>query len=120
MEQQANYKELFERLEKAIDDATERLINVYTDCQVILEKCGERKNPFPEEAMERLDQFVETLRFQNELADDADYKKMYLTLFNAATNAIDFLNQQKYEQATEILISAQQNTEEVFLSAGET
>ena len=119
MEAQANYKELFERLEKAIDDATERLINVYTDCQVILEECGERKSPFSEESMARLDQFVESLRFQDELTDDADYKKMYLTLFNAATSAIDFLNQQKYDRAKETLIIAQQNTEELFLSAGD-
>lgn len=120
MEQQANYKELFERLEKAIDDATSCLINTYTDCQVILEESGERKNPFSQESMDRLDHFVKSLRFQDELADNADYKKMYLTMFNAATSAIDFLNQQKYDCAKETLILAQQYTEEVFLSAGET
>jgi len=120
MDAQANYKELFERLEKAIDDATERLINVYTDCQVILEECGERKSPFSEESMERLDRFVKSLRFEDEMTDDADYKKMYLVLFNAVTSANDYLDQQKYKRAKEALITAQQNTEEVFLSAGET
>ena len=56
----------------------------------------------------------------NEMTDDADYKRMYLVLFNAATSAIDYLDQQKYERAKETLITAQQNTEEAFLSAGET
>ena len=65
---QPNYKELFERMEKTIDDATTRLLDVYSDCQVILEDCGERESPFSKEA----------------------------------------------------LIIAQQDTEEIFLSAGET
>ena len=120
MDQQANYKELFERMEKAIDDVTTHLWDVYSDCQVILEECGERENPFPKESMERLDRFVKSLRFEDEMTDDADYKKMYLIMFNAATSAIDYLDQQKYKRAKEALITAQQNTEEVFLSAGET
>lgn len=119
MEQQVNYKELFERLENAIDDVTSRLLHVYSECQVILEECGERESPFSEESMEQLDKFAESLRFADEMADTADYKKMYLTLFNAATSAIDYLDQQKYERAKEALILAQQHTEEIFLSAGE-
>lgn len=117
---QPNYKELFERMEKTIDVVTTQLLNVYSECQVILEECGERESPFSEESMERLDKFVESLRFEDEMTDDADYKKMYLTLFNAATSAIDFLEQKKYERAKEALILAQQHTEEIFFSAGET
>ena len=120
MDQQANYKELFERMEKTIDVVTTQLLNVYSECQVILEECGERESPFSEESMERLDKFVESLRFEDEMTDDADYKKMYLTLFNAATSALDFLEQKKYERAKEALILAQQHTEEIFLSAEET
>ena len=118
--EQANYKALYERMEKTIDDVTSRLLHVYSECQVILEECGERESPFSEESMEQLDKFAESLRFADEMTDDADYKKMYLTLFNAATSAIDFLNQQKYDRAKETLILAQQDAEEVFLSAGET
>ena len=117
---QPNYKELFERMEKTIDVVTTQLLNVYSECQVILEECGERESPFSEESMERLDKFVESLRFEDEMTDDADYKKMYLTLFNAATSALDFLEQKKYERAKEALILAQQHTEEIFLSAEET
>ena len=118
--EQPNYKELFERMEKAIDDVTTRLLDVYNECQVILEDCGERESPFSKESAEKLDRFVNSLRFEEEMTDDADYKKMYLTLFNAATSALDFLNQQKYDRAKEALITAQQDTEEIFLSAGET
>ena len=119
MDRQINYKELFERMEQVVDDVTTRLLSVYSDCQVTLETCGERESPFSKDSIERLDRFVSSLRFEEEMTDDADYKKMYLTLFNAATSAIDFLNQQKFDRAKETLILAQQHTEELFLSAGE-
>ena len=119
MKQQAIYKELFNRMEQVVDEVTDRLLDIHSECLFILEECGERKSPFSQESMDRLDHFVKSLRFQDELADDADYKKMYLVLFNAATSAIDYLNQQKYDRAKEALIIAQQDTEEVFLSAGD-
>lgn len=119
MDQQANYKALFERMEEAVDDVTTRLLAVHSACQILLEDCGERKSTFSKEAEDRLSRFVESLRFEDEMADTADYKKMYLTLFNAATSAIDYLDQKKYDRARDALVLAQQDTEEVFIRAGE-
>lgn len=46
-----------------------------------------------------------------------DYKKMYLTLFNALTDAIEQLERADYGSAREILIRAQQQTEEIFIES---
>lgn len=43
------------------------------------------------------------------------YKKMYLTLFNAITDAIRAMEAEEYERAKRILIKAQQNTETLFI-----
>ena len=48
-----------------------------------------------------------------------DYKKMYLTLFNRITSAISHMEHMNYGQARELLLEAQKETEEMFLSAGE-
>ena len=53
------------------------------------------------------------------MTDDADYKKMYLTLFNAVTEAIHQIDRQYYSRAKELLITAQQEAEEIFISSGE-
>ena len=45
-----------------------------------------------------------------------DYKSMYLHLFNHVSDAIAALEQQNFGQAKEILISAQQETEELYIS----
>ena len=44
------------------------------------------------------------------------YKKMYYTLFNAITDAIE---EEDKEKAVEILKNAQIETEEIFISFGE-
>ena len=44
-----------------------------------------------------------------------DYKKLYFRLFNAVTDALQAMEQQNYGQASTILISAQQETEEMYL-----
>ena len=46
----------------------------------------------------------------------ADYEKMYSTLFNAITDALESMKQQKYGCAKEILIRAQQDTENQYMS----
>ena len=46
-----------------------------------------------------------------------DYQKMYSTLFNAITDALENMKQQNYDAAIEILILAQQNAEEQYISA---
>ena len=48
-----------------------------------------------------------------------DYQKLYTKLFNAATDALDALEQQNIGTAKEILRTAQQETEELYLSYSE-
>ena len=45
-----------------------------------------------------------------------DYQTMYLHLFNAMTDAIESISQQNYGTAKELLIHAQQETEELYIS----
>ena len=45
-----------------------------------------------------------------------DYQKMYTTLFNAVTDALEKMEVQNYGDAKELLISAQQKTEEIYIS----
>lgn len=42
------------------------------------------------------------------------YKKMYLSLFNAITDALELIDNDS--QAAKILIAAQQKTEEIYIS----
>ena len=44
-----------------------------------------------------------------------DYKKLYFHLFNAVTDALQAMEQQNYGQATQLLIAAQQETEEMYM-----
>ena len=44
-----------------------------------------------------------------------DYKKLYFHLFNAVTDSLQAMEQQNYGQASSILMSAQQETEEMYL-----
>ena len=46
-----------------------------------------------------------------------DYQKMYTTLFNAITDAIETIRSHNYGTAEDILIRAQQKTEELYISA---
>ena len=48
-----------------------------------------------------------------------DYQKMYTTLFNAITDAIENMQQANYSAAKELLIRAQQETEELYINAAE-
>ena len=48
-----------------------------------------------------------------------DYQKLYTTLFNACTDAVAELEQMNFGTAKAILIRAQQQTEELYISAGE-
>lgn len=44
------------------------------------------------------------------------YKKMYHTLFNAITDAMELIEQQKYQEALNLLERATRNTEETYIS----
>ena len=50
---------------------------------------------------------------------DADYKKMYLTMFNAVTDATDELDKLNIGNAKSILTAAQEKCEEMFLDCGD-
>lgn len=45
-----------------------------------------------------------------------DYQKMYITLFDAITDAIESIQQDNYGTAKEVLIQAQQDAEELYIS----
>ena len=46
-----------------------------------------------------------------------NYEKLYHLLFNAITNALEQMEQQNYGTAKETLITAQQEAEEIYMSA---
>ena len=46
-----------------------------------------------------------------------DYQKLYTTLFNAVTDALEHMEVPNYGDAKELLISAQQKTEEIYITA---
>ena len=48
-----------------------------------------------------------------------EYKKPYLTLFNAVTNAIDVLTRNDSSAAMEILVAGQQSAEAAYIEMSE-
>ncbi len=44
------------------------------------------------------------------------YEKMYHTLFNAVTDAMDLMKQQKYQEALTLLEQASREAEEIYIS----
>ena len=44
------------------------------------------------------------------------YEKMYYTLFNAVTDAMELMEQQKYQEALTCLEEASRETEEIYIS----
>ena len=46
-----------------------------------------------------------------------DYEKMYHLLFNAITDALEQIEQQNFGSAKDILIAAQQQAEEIYITA---
>ncbi len=47
----------------------------------------------------------------------ADYQKMYTTLFNAITDALEQLTRQNIGEAKETLMQAQQKAEELYMKS---
>ena len=47
------------------------------------------------------------------------YKKMYYTLFNAITRALEDMSNREYEEAERALKKAQQEAEEISIESGE-
>ena len=48
-----------------------------------------------------------------------NYEKLYHIAFNAETDAIRFIDARNYAAAREILVKAQQETEEIYINAAE-
>ena len=48
-----------------------------------------------------------------------NYEKMYLMLFNAVTDALEQITTCNYGSARDLLIAAQQKTEEIYISEDE-
>ena len=46
-----------------------------------------------------------------------NYEKLYHLLFNSITDALEQMEQQNYGTAKETLITAQQEAEEIYMSA---
>ena len=46
-----------------------------------------------------------------------DYQRMYTTLFNAVTDAVSCIQQGNSDRAEELLIQAQQKTEELYITS---
>ena len=46
-----------------------------------------------------------------------DYQKMYTTLFNAITDALEQMESQNFGTAKATLIAAQQQAEEIYITA---
>ena len=45
------------------------------------------------------------------------YRKMYIVLFNAVTDALNYLDNKEYERCRDILVKAQLNCEEIHISS---
>ena len=46
-----------------------------------------------------------------------DYEKMYHSLFNAITDALEQIEQLNFGSAKDLLIAAQQQAEEIYITA---
>ena len=46
-----------------------------------------------------------------------EYQKMYTLLFNAITDALKQMESQNFGSAKDLLIAAQQKTEEIYITA---
>ncbi len=109
-----DYKDLYWALEGAIDDAIFYLSQTLSECQLLLEDCGKRKEAMTES---RFDAVIRTI-LQGGLEDDRpDYKKMYHLLFHTVTMVIHHLDNQDYDQAKLLLTLAKQRTEELYHAA---
>ena len=46
-----------------------------------------------------------------------DFKKLYFTLFNTLSDAVELINTHDYEEARLLLIHAQQEAEECYITS---
>ena len=65
------------------------------------------------------DAFLAKIRFPDQLENDADYKKMYLTLFNGITYALSQIDRMNFGRARDILVDSQKKAEDIFIGCEE-
>lgn len=53
-------------------------------------------------------------------SDDADYKRLYFTLFNGMTSALQAMEEMNFGLAKRILMQAQLRAEEAYIDCDET
>ena len=116
---QPDYKELYERMEVALDGAISGMAIAWSECQVLLEACGERESTYSKAADDRFDALLRKILNGGSEDNRLDYKKMYYMLFNAITTALHHIDKQDYDEAKMLLILAQQRTEEIYMSSAE-
>ena len=60
--------------------------------------------------------FLADMKFESDEKDDADYKKMYLTLFNGITYALSQIKRMNFGRARDILMDVQKEAEEIYIT----
>ena len=64
--------------------------------------------------------FLADMKFAGDYKkEEADYKRMYLTLFNGITYALSQINRMNYGRARDILKDAQKDAEEIYISGAD-
>ena len=68
-------------------------------------------------ASQRPEDAPETANTQNKKEITMDFKKLYFTLFNTLSDAVEHINTHDYEEARLLLIHAQQEAEERYITS---
>lgn len=108
-----DYKDLYERMAKAVDAASGILIDAEGNCLEILEQQDEEALALRNKALENLDAWAKKVRFLSDLPAEAAYKQMYLILFNSINSALYRLEKGDLQRAGEILREGQRKAEEL-------
>ena len=64
--------------------------------------------------------FLADMKFEGDLQkEEANYKQMYLTLFNGITYALSQIKRMNFGRARDILMDAQKEAEEIYISGAD-
>ena len=64
--------------------------------------------------------FLADMKFESDLQkEEANYKQMYLTLFNGITYALSQIKRMNFGRARDILMDAQKEAEEIYISGAD-
>ena len=112
-----NYKEMYEKLAKAVSDANVILLGAEADCADILYDSNMADFIFPKEADERMRSFLQKLRFPSEYQKEADFKRMYLSLLNHMLSALEYMERENYSAAKRSLQKGIASAEDIYIEA---